>query len=570
VSAAADTANRIELLQRRVLLVQPRPDARSFAVTIGPGPDVYWYTTAEPPRLGAIVDVTAQIVARQQLNRGGSITVITDVSLRVLGTPYSTRVVDPLWVERVKAAVLRPMYGYQETGAAWMAARLAGNRGAVLADEPGVGKTIQTVAAVTATGAFPCIVVCPKSIKRNWAREWALSAAQPTVEILSGRAGRAPIGDVVIVNYELMASRERQLAYMDARSIVFDEAHQLKAHNPGPFHRAAVATRLAHWVRRPLVTTGTPVQNRPEELWRLLHLVDPEEWPDFETFAQRYCRVQDDDELVGRRIVTRFGRAENLDELHARVQLLMLRRLRHEVLHDLPSKSRRSILVQLDPKHHTTKEYRAAEADIIAWMRAHGQQVAGAMRTQALIKLTKLRRLAAMAKMHQVAPEYLGQWFDEVRDPLVIFAYHVDVQHALSELSLSMGLRVQSIHSKQDDQQRERAVDSFNAGEADVFVAPIDSAGVGLNLQARCANVLFIERVWSPYKLVQAEDRCHRIGQLRPVTVTYLDAADTVDEHLAEVLDAKLVLIKRVVDDQDADGDGFAVESALIAKLQGG
>lgn len=112
-----------------------------------------------------------------------------------------------------------------------------------------------------------------------------------------------------------------------------------------------------------------------------------------------------------------------------------------------------------------------------------------------------------------------------------------------------MGLKIATISGKDSDKKRQRQVDLFQGGYADVFIAPIKSAGVGINLQHRCSDLLFLERLWTPALMVQAEGRCHRLGQTRPVTATYLDAQGTVDEHMATVLEAKQMLIDVVVDD---------------------
>jgi SWI/SNF-related matrix-associated actin-dependent regulator 1 of chromatin subfamily A len=418
------------------------------------------------------------------------------------------------------------------------------------------GKSCQTIAALSATRLYPSVLVCPMSVKLNWAREFQWSKRPPTIAMVSGRVGPLPEADVIIINYDLLAHREQQLTELNARSIIFDEAHCLKeAVPPTLTHRAAVATRLANWFGRAILLTGTPIMNRPRDLWRLLHMVDPEEWPSFADYESRYCRAASEDEdLVGRqarRIAARAGRVERLPELQSRVQQILLRRLKSEVLTDLPPKSRHSILIALDPID--MRAYRAAEKDFIAWLNAQGwsEQARRAAKAQSIVKLTSLRRLAAAAKMRHAVPDYLGQWFDRKAEPLVIFAYHAEIIGALYELcARKLRLRVATIGSKDDVRRRQAQVDIFQNGLADVFLAPITCAGVGINLH-RASDALFIERLWTPSLMHQAEDRIHRLGSTRPVTITYFDAAETVDEHLAAVLEAKQRLIEHVLDDPD-------------------
>ncbi len=551
----------------RVLSVRPRPDGR-FGVTLGPGPDCYWYVAYEPPDLGQEIRVHAERWVKRPVATGatqGTLTLLMDADAESTGE-RPRRVVAPQWAERAQVSMGRPLFRYQVEGAAWLAQCLAAGRGAILADEPGAGKSAQAIAALFATGMLPAIIVCPASLKKNWERELGWSAYSPRVELISKREGFIAEADVYVINYELIRHREQQLAELGARAIVFDEAHELKEPRARLMHRASVGTRLADWIGRPILLTGTPMLNRPSELWRLLRIVEPHQWPKFEEFYQRYCKAPEEDELEPRpdqRIITSVGRAEHLDELKARVQPVMLRRLKSEVLPDLPPRSRRSVLVQLDT--YDMAEYRAAEANVVAWLRAQGswQLASRAQKTEALVKLTYLRRLAALGKLRSAVPEYIQRWFDRTeREPLVIFGFHRDVlrgsdgRGGVMAICMALGLRIASITGTDSGERRQEEVDRFQDGDADVFIAPIKSAGVGLNLH-RASETLFLERVWVPALLVQAEERTHRIGQDRPVTATYLDAADTIDERMAVVLGDKHALVSKVLDDVDTEASAF-------------
>jgi SWI/SNF-related matrix-associated actin-dependent regulator of chromatin subfamily A-like protein 1 len=537
-----------------VLAVRPH-ERGGFGVLVGPGPHVHWFRTPDPPKLGTEVVLSGWAGSVKRTDRG-SLTTVDDVTLQFTASPYATRVVSPEWIKRVQESMTRSLYRYQIQGAAWLASQIVSGKGAILADDPGLGKSCQTIAALSATRLYPTVLVCPMSVKLNWAREFQWSRRPPTIAMVSKRTGPIPRAEVIIVNYELLAHRERELSECSARSIVFDEAHCLKeAVPPTVTHRAAVATRLANWFGRAILLTGTPVMNRPRDLWRLLHMVDPEEWPLFSDYEERYCRAASEEEdLVGRqvrRVVTRSGRVEHLDELQARVQPVLLRRLKSEVLTDLPPKSRRSVLITLD--EIDMRAYQAAEKDFIAWLNSQGfsEQARRAAKAKSITKLASMRRLAAMAKMQHAVPDYLRQWFDRKSEPLVVFAHHVDVLSKLyNECAHKLKLRVATIGSSYDMRKRQAQVDMFQNGLADVFIAPITCAGVGINLH-RAADALFIERLWTPSLMTQAEDRIHRLGSTMPVTITYFDAAETIDEHLAAVLEAKQRLINHMLDDPD-------------------
>ena len=539
-----------------------------FAVTLGPPPHLAWFLAERVPRLGSEVTVTARLAETRPVSATAAITILGGVR-SVVVKQTGDRVVPETWRVRVQRAMRRPLLGYQVTGAGWMASRLAEGKGAICADDPGAGKTAQSIAAVCATRLFPVLVVCPKNVKVNWAREWSYSALAPRVVVLEGtRIDALPPASVYILNYHLLAHRERQLGNLGFRACILDEAHELAQPKPGALHRAAVATRLATWIGPTLLLTGSPLRNRPAELWRLLHMADPVAWPDLDHFLLRYCRAPTNEEQAveapQRRIVTSYARAERLDELQTRIDEVTIRRRKEDVLKELPPKSRRSVLVELDPIDR--KAYREAERDVVEWLRRTSDRVtnANSVRARALVKLTHLRQLAALAKLRSAVPRYLYDWFSQEGRPLVVFAHHRRVVSGLVTLCRSMKLVVATFLPGASEDDRQRAVDQFSAGQAHVFVGSLRAAGVGLNLQV-ASDLLFLERLWTPTDLEQAEDRCYRLGQTRPVVATYLDAKGTVDEHLADVLDQKQTLIRRVVDDRATrQSEAFAIVDRVL------
>lgn len=537
-------------VRARVVRVRPRGDD-TFGVTLGPGPNVYWFCTPSPPKLGELVLVKNAFA--RPLRIGESETVVTlleEGEMSVIPDPFARRVVAPEWVRRAHQIMKRPLMPYQAEGAGWLAWRLATGRGSILADDPGLGKTAQVLAAIASVGATPAIVVCPPSVKHNWEREARYLKPQLKFTVVNGGRGVIPSAHVIVVNYDILRSREQQLTRLGARTIAFDEAHNLKEPQPTVRHRAAVATRIAKRIGRPILLTGTVMLNRPHELWRLLHIIDPRGWPSYADFKKRYCTSPDQEEKKLKLIVTKHGQAKRLDELKALTDSYMLRRQAKYVLKaQLPPKSRRRVLVTLEEIDR--RNYLAAEKDVVAWLRglAGDARAMKAKRGQAVVKLNMLRRIAAIGKLRRSVTEYLRWWFEENDRPLVVFAYHKQVLAGTDMICRKLGLKVSTIAGQDSDKKRQQAVDQFSRGFSDVFLAPIKSAGVGINLQERCSDILCLERLWTPSLMNQAEGRCHRIGQRNPVTVTYLDAQGTVDEHIATVLEAKQTLIDSVVDD---------------------
>lgn len=544
-------------------MVAVRPLALGgYAVTVGSPPELGWFVCdSDPPRLGDIVSATGVLIETKKIRSGtatAKLTLLEDCDVVRRCGPYATRAVSEQWRKRVAATVTRPLYNYQVEGAAWLASRIAAGKGGLLGDDPGLGKTIQAIAAICATNSFPALVVCPAALKTQWQREWKHANRELRVNILRRRKGAVPPSEVIILNYELLRYREAQLKSLGFRAVVFDECQALKEPLPRRNHRAAVATRIAKSARSCLLLTGTPILNRGRELWRLLHLADPAAWREFKTFRKRYCAEQADG---GRRVVTTAGRVENIDELVARAAPHFLRRQKTQVLADLPGKTRRSLVVELGGRQ--AAQYRAAEVDVARWLRSLGDDAAArrAARAQALVRLTKLRKLAAVGKAQHAVPAFLKQWFGRggAREPLVVFAHHREVLSLVHNACERLGLAVTGAAGGETPAKRQRQIDAFQSGWGDVFIASVNVAALGLNLQ-RAADVLVIERCWQYAQMIQCEDRVWRLGQRKPVTIYYLDAAGTVDEHIATLLEAKRKLF-------DAAVDGISQDKGWVDEL---
>jgi SNF2 family DNA or RNA helicase len=557
----------------RVVNVRPRGDG-SYAITLvgnSTARSFLWLLSERAPRLGSLLEFHDAELRRYHGTNGSNatITMVEGGRMQQLPDKWQRRFVAPPWLRAASRATWRQLYPHQLEGAGWLAERLASGRGAALCDDPGLGKTLTVLTALLVARALPVIIVCPSSLKLNWKREVSYLRVDLAVHVLQGLQGPIDPAHIIITNYDLLRDREHQLARLGAKCIVFDEGHLLKEPSPEKKHRAAVATRLARHIGRAVIATGTPLPNRPHELWRMLHLVDPTEWPAFADFKKRYClEPGKDDLLAGRQLVTEHGRVYNLDELQARMAPCMLRRLKAHVLDHLPPKRRRTVTVELEPEDRA--QYDAAEKDVVAWLRELGSSARAnnAARGQAIVKLQMLRRIAAMGKLRKGVPRFLEAWFETHRGRrLIVFGYHQDVMRGTRHICERMGLRVATIGGQDPDHRRQRAVDRFNGGYADVFLGPIRAAGVGLNLQS-AAHMLFLERLWVPAAMCQAEDRCHRIGQTEEVEIIYLDAVRTVDERIAEVLAVKQKLIDEIVDDGERP-DAIVLEKQTLDGVLG-
>ncbi len=437
---------------------------------------------------------------------------------------------------------------FQRAGVAYLLAR----RRAFLADEQGLGKTIQALACVEAAQAYPAIVVCPASLKLNWLRELGRWLPRRQVEVLSGAGGgRAPGGaDIVVVNYDVLAPRIEELCALAPRAVVLDESHYCK--NPAA-KRTQAAQRLAAAVAADglvLALSGTPVTNRPAELVSQLRILGR-----LEEFGS------------GARFGERFRGSDAHMRLHWHLRSrCFVRRLKADVLPQLPAKTRAIVPVELDNE----AEYRLAERDVIAWLQSQpldlsvlDAKVAAALRAERLVRLGALKQLAALGKL-KAALTWIHD-FCSSGERLVVFARHRAVQRAL----LEHFPRALHILGEDSHGAREQALGDFQRPDRpgnQLIVCSLEVAGHGITL-TRSSNVAFLELDWTPAKHDQAEDRCHRIGQDDAVTAYYLLAAGTVDETIANLLERKRAVIAAVTDGQEHN-DGGVLE-ALARELRG-
>ena len=419
-----------------------------------------------------------------------------------------------------------------------------------LADEQGLGKTVEALATLEAAAAFPAVVVCPASLKLNWQREAAHWLPHRSVAVVEGRGVTvAPAADITILNYEIVAAHREALARRRPSALVVDESHYVK--NPQAKRTQAVR-RLAAAVREDglrLALSGTPVMNHAEELVAQLRVIGRlEEFGSGAQFARRF----------------RGDSSEERLHWHLR-RRCFVRRLKAEVLPQLPAKRQVVVPVALS----NAKEYRLAEEDVIAWLRSQpldlgelNARIAATLRAERLAQLGTLQRLAARGKL-AAALSWIAD-FLESGEPLVVFARHVEVQEAL----LARFPSAAHLLGRDSARAREEAVRAFQSADGpQLLIGATRVAGQGITL-TRASNVAFLELEWTPAMHDQAEDRCHRIGQHDAVTAWYLLAADTIDETMAALIQRKRGIVAAVTDGTRLDGDGLV--EAVVRELRDG
>jgi SWI/SNF-related matrix-associated actin-dependent regulator 1 of chromatin subfamily A len=443
---------------------------------------------------------------------------------------------------------------YQMEGA--LAIRNWGGR-ALLADEMGLGKSFQALYwAMKTTKARPIVIVCPASLKYNWEREAArhvgmlstvLEGRKPPKRTRLSEAGHP----IFIVNYQILKAWLPYLRRLAPKCVIIDECHHIKNRKSKQYKATAL---LCTGVKHVIAISGTPLTNRPAELWATLNLILPDKYDSFFSYAQEYCKPK------RKPWGWDYSGARNLDKLHNELRkCCMIRRLKKDVMQDLPPKIRIPVSVGIkDPA-----QYRHASTDFLGWLREKSPSAAArAKKAESMARVGYLLRLAARLKVPSVFA-WIDEFLESQDGKLVVFSSNTPMIEALQR---RYGRLAVTVNGKVKGRDRMEACDRFqNLPSVRLFFGNTKAAGVGLTLTA-AQVVLFVDFPWTPGDLVQGEDRIHRIGQNGQCMVYYLVARGTIEEHLIEVLQEKQDILEQILDGK-GNGDDLDVFDALLRKL---
>ena len=434
----------------------------------------------------------------------------------------------------------REMMAFQKAGLAFVDGT-GGN--AMIADQPGLGKTCQSLAYLALhTDIRPAVVVCPASLKLNWEREAEMwLETSDVIEVIKNGKPYPLNGDIgiIIINYDVLKKWLPELKAIKPQILIYDESHYIKSPKSA---RSKAAAQLAKSVPHKILLTGTPVLGHPAELWNQLCTIDPNRYnsKSFFSWHRRYCdakqltffRWDAKKHIRVKQSVWDFSGASNLKELAESLKGIMIRRTKEEVLPELPEKRRQTLLVSIDNR----RDYNHAEKDFLSWIKEQkGNDAAKrASSVEQLSMVEALRQIAIQGKMKQ-AIEWISD-FLETGEKLVVFATHrATIDTLMTEFS-KVAVR---LDGGMCAEEKQLSVDRFQEDdEIRLFVGNVKAAGVGIPLFA-ASNVLFLELDWTPTMHEQCEDRLHRIGQKKAVNCYYMFASDTIDEKMMDMLEAK-------------------------------
>lgn len=440
--------------------------------------------------------------------------------------------------------------------------------GALIADEMGLGKTLQFIATANCIKDFKRgLVVCPASLKVNWFRELKTWLTHKNLYVGIAQGSYWPETDIVIINYDIVHRHRENIDAIEWDLVGLDESHYIKGGST--IRTKAIlggkvklskdspeVTLKPLKAKRRICLTGTPILNRPAELFSMLHWLDPKEWPDRFRYARRYCAGG----------YGMYDGASNLEELQLRLRSgLMIRRLKKDVLTELPPKLRSvieyedpSLRLELEAEVKSAKqkefalaslraavEMAKASADPMEYKRAVEALRSGL--SVAFQEMAVLRHRTAVAKIPHVI-QHLKDLLAQSDEKILVFAHHRDVIDAIVN---EFPFNAVKLYGGMSGEMKQEAVDKLQSDpKVRIFVGGIQAAGVGLTLTAS-HRVIFAELDWVPSNVTQCEDRSHRFGQREPVLIQHIVLAGSLDATIARKLVAKQAIIDRALDEKE-------------------
>jgi SWI/SNF-related matrix-associated actin-dependent regulator 1 of chromatin subfamily A len=416
----------------------------------------------------------------------------------------------------------RALFNFQRLGVVWMSSR----KRVVNCDDMGLGKSAQTLCSLPDADDAGVLVVCPSIAKGVWRREAGIWRDDYRVTVLEGRGSfRWPeAGEIVVVNYDILPPNPSAAPRGYEVVLVCDEAHYCK--NRKSLRAMRVAT-LSASVERAIFLTGTPLPSRPSDLWQVLDVagVAREAFGSWAEFVRLFSGKKN--QWGG----MTWGQPK--PEVGARLKSVLIRRLKKDVLVDLPDKLHRVLEVDLPASDGRKLEAEIAKLGPEVWAATDVSEIP-------FDKMAKTRALLAQSKL-SAAMEVIEN-HEESGEPLVVFSAH---RYVIDELSTRAGWAV--ITGDTPQKERAQIEQDFQGGKYVGIGATIAAASTALTL-TRASNVLFVDLSWVPADNSQAEDRCYRIGTKNAVLVTHLVSNHPLDQHVRKLIARKMGIVEGSVE----------------------
>ena len=427
----------------------------------------------------------------------------------------------------------------------------------LLAWDMGLGKTLFCLKWLEREGvnAFPAVVVCPASVKYNWAYE-AMHYLGIRASVCEGRTPPTvgafeSFPRITIINQDILHWWVPYLIQHKVKTVILDEC-QSYIHQTAK--RTQAARLLVRGCKNLIASSGTPLTNRVFELWSVLNMLWPNEFPSEGKFQDRYCN----------RRLTPWGwdikGSSNVGELRNRIlKLGMLRRKKTDVLKDLPPKVWRTVPCEIN-----MDEYREATDDFTSWLKQTGK--VKSLKNEKLTRVGHLLRLAAKLKL-RTPVEWANQFLSETDEKLIMFAVHHKAVDVLTRRIEFKSVKIDGTVA--DSKARQLAIEQFKTDpETRLFIGS-SAGGVGVNgLQHAASEIGIVEFPQRPGDLTQWVSRAHRIGQKSTVFINMFVAVGTIEEDLVKILQQKQEVISSILDGEDA-GEDLNLYEELLRVIEG-
>lgn len=452
---------------------------------------------------------------------------------------------------------LRP---YQKTGFQWLKTLESCNFGGILADEMGLGKTAQVIAYLSTVdrkvSGLSSLVVCPASLVLNWQDEFTKFAPELSVTLILGtaaerrkRIAESGEADVCVTSYELLRQDIEQYQERKFYCCVLDEAQYIK-------NQSTLVSKAVKQVdcKQRFVLTGTPIENRLSELWNLFDFLMPGYLFSHRSFVEKLEKP-----------VVKSEDKEAAEQLRRLVRPFMLRRLKKDVLKELPPKIEHVRRIPLSEEER--KVYHAT-----ALATREGLESSGGGKLEILAALTRLRQICCAPELcfenYQGPDSKLDAALElcasmvENGHQILLFSQFTSMLERIRTRLDEMKISSFTLQGSTSKENRAKLVKAFNAGEASVFLISLKAGGTGLNLTAADV-VIHYDPWWNLAAQDQATDRAHRIGQNSHVQVYKLIAKDTIEERILELQSKKAALMDAVSEGSDVGITDMSKEDLL-------
>lgn len=477
---------------------------------------------------------------------------------------YQKRIDAALSLEPVIPSTLQAeLRTYQAEGFTWLCRLAALGTGACLADDMGLGKTVQTLGLLLEMASKgPSLVVAPTSVCGNWVSE-TLKFAPTLNPIVFGGSEREQMlkklgpMDLLIVSYGLMQQDENLFEERKWNVVVLDEAQAIKNETA---KRTKTALKLKADFR--LITTGTPVENSLDELYTLFSFINPGLLGSRAGFNEKFAVP-----------IEKEKNRSAQSRLRQLIRPFILRRLRTDVLDDLPEKTEIVIKIETDEKQ--TAFYEALRRDIVTELEQTEGKPTGQKYLQILAGITKLRLASCHPELAVPGCGIAGAKTDsfmelveeliENRHKALIFSQFTSFLSIVRKILDARGIKYLYLDGSTPAKERNASVAAFQAGKADLFLISLKAGGTGLNLTA--ANyVIHLDPWWNPAVEDQASARAHRMGQKQPVTIYRLVMAGSIEEKIMALHRHKKNLAESILEGTEAAGKMSAEELMNLIK----